>query len=149
MKQSILILKILLIYLVLTLGQVKAQTYINKEWVYNNGSPDAIDWASTFKDLWGNINTFGNTQVSDQRANILITRFDNQGGVVWQSNWDGSDYGVDLIGDDNLGYIYAVGASNYTNDTSFDITLHKYDASGNLIWETNYDGAKKNNYPIK
>jgi hypothetical protein len=153
MKHSIPILKILLIYLVLTLGQVNAQTYINKEWVQNYGSPDAIEWSSTFKDFWGNINTIGNTQVSGQRANILITRFDNQGGIVWQSNWDGprngSEYGVDLVGDDNLGYIYAVGASNYTNDTSFDITLLKYDASGNLIWETSYDGAGKNDYPIK
>lgn len=129
------------------------QTYINKQWVENYGSPDAIPWSATFADIWGNINTIGNTNVFGQRANILITRFDNQGSIIWQKDWNGplngSDYGVDLIGDDNLGYIYATGASNYSNDTTFDITLSKYDASGNLIWETNYDKAGKNDYPVK
>jgi len=128
-----------------------AQTYRNMEWVKNYGSPDSIEWSATTKDVYWNVITIGNTQVTGEKTNILVTKFDDSGSIIWQTDWNGPmngfDYGADIICD-AIGNIYAVGASHYNNDTTFDITIIKYDEYGNIEWETNYD-AGNNDYPTK
>lgn len=146
MKKFILILVFLSIF-----TAIQAQTYRNMEWVKNYGSPDSIEWSATTKDVYWNVITIGNTQVTGEKTNILVTKFDDSGSIIWQTDWNGPmngfDYGADVICD-AIGNIYAVGASHYNNDTTFDITIIKYDEYGNIEWETNYD-AGKNDYPTK
>jgi len=121
------------------------------EWVKNYGSPDSIEWSSSTTDIYWNIITIGNTRVENEKTNILISKFDNMGALVWQTDWNGPlngfDYGVDIICD-VTGNIYALGTSNYSNDTTYDITIIKYDEDGSKVWETNYDGGM-NDFPTK
>jgi hypothetical protein len=53
---------------------LKAQTYLNKEWTENFGSPDSINWSSTVIDNQGQIITISNTYDSSTRADMLLTR---------------------------------------------------------------------------
>ncbi|MCC5919002.1 MAG: S8 family serine peptidase [Cryomorphaceae bacterium] len=136
----------------LTTAGLFAQTYVNKEWVNNYGAPDTIEWAASTTDLWGRIVTTGNTMVSGQQANILITVFSEEGSIDWQTNWDGpisgADYGAAVISD-NSGNIYVAGASQYNLGTDYDIVLLKYNWQGNLQWEVSYDGFGGEDFPVE
>ncbi len=136
----------------LTATFATAQTYVNKEWVKNHGAPDTIEWSASTTDMWEQLITTGNTLVSGQYANILVTKFDEAGNISWQQDWNGnkgkSDYGAAVI-TDNSGNIYVAGASHYSNDSIFDIVLLKYDWQGNLQWAVNYDGTGGADYPVE
>jgi hypothetical protein len=142
----------LLVSLLLTAMGLHAQTYVNKEWVNNYGAPDTIAWSASATDLWGRVITAGNTVVSGQQANILITVFSEEGATEWQTDWDGplsgADYGAAVI-TDNSGNIYVAGASQYNSGSDFDIVLLKYNWQGVLQWEVNYDGANGEDYPVE
>ena len=136
----------------LTATFATAQTYVNKEWVKNHGAPDTIEWSASTTDMWEQLITTGNTLVSGQYANILVTKFDEAGNISWQQDWNGnkgkSDYGAAVI-TDNSRNIYVAGASHYSNDSIFDIVLLKYDWQGNLQWAVNYDGTGGADYPVE
>ena len=63
MKKFILILVFLSIF-----TAIQAQTYRNMEWVKNYGSPDSIEWSATTKDVYWNVITIGNTQVTGEKT---------------------------------------------------------------------------------
>lgn len=77
-----------------TVSLTSAQPYINRELVNSYGSPDTIEWQATTKDFM-NLITVGNTLVTNQHANILITKIDEIGMLVWQHDWDGTQSGSD------------------------------------------------------
>lgn len=95
--------------------------------------------------------TVGNTQVVGEGANILLTKYDDGGSILWSSNYNSSsaqnDYGIHIAEDAN-GYIYVVGTTDNLGITNYDILLLKYDAGGNLVWSTSYDSPYgKNDLP--
>ncbi|MFH2144225.1 MAG: S8 family serine peptidase, partial [Bacteroidota bacterium] len=125
-----------------------SQSIVNKEWEIGFGIPDTIDIAATTIDNYGRIYTAGNTIVPGQNANILTTRYDEDGNIVWQQTYNYSggskDYGT-CITSDNNGFIYVAGASYINLSHLTDFAILKYDTTGNLIWSTNYNGG---NYKI-
>jgi len=114
---------LLFISLILLTTFLNAQTYINKEWVENYGSPDSIDWTSTHNDIWGNINIIGNTLVTGQRANLLLSSFDNSGFEVFPNP----------VSDRQTIFIRS-GMSNH-------VVVKLYDVSGRVVKNV-YEGAK-------
>jgi len=140
---------IITLTLVLILSQsINAQIVINKDWEINFGTPDTIDVAETVIDFEGNLITTGNTIVAGQNANILTTKYDQDGNVLWQQSYNYSgaskDYGT-CITTDNFGNIYVAGASfiNYSHAT--DYVILKYDTAGTLLWSQSYN---QGNYTI-
>ncbi len=129
-----------------------SQTYVNREWVKNHSAPDSIEWLASTTDGYGNLITAGNTLVSGQHANILVTKLDENGQITWQRNWNGpkgkSDYGAAVITDGNQN-VYVAGASQYSNDSIFDIVLLKFDHQGNFIWVAPYDATGGADYPVE
>lgn len=122
---------------------IAQKQYVNKEWVKTTGIPDNLEWnASTF-DALGNIIIAGNTLVAPGNPDVLVTKYNRDGELLWQHTYGGSalaqDYGTAVTADE-FGNCFVAAA--VSNDLSlFDIVLLKYGSSGNLIWSATWNGA--------
>ncbi len=133
-------------------NSLHSQTYVNRDWVQVYGAPDTIEWSASTTDASGEIITVGNTLDTAQHANVLVTKIDWLGMIAWQVQWDGAqsgaDYGAAVMTDVNSN-IYVATASQYGNDSTYDIVLLKYNSSGTLLWEESFDGTGGDDYPVK
>ena len=62
-----------------------AQTLINQEWVSQYGLPDTITWSASTTDADGNLYTTGNTFVAGNGTDVLLTKYDPEGVLLWQT----------------------------------------------------------------
>jgi uncharacterized delta-60 repeat protein len=123
---------------------LRGQTLVNKEWSRTTGLPDAINWSGTTFDNEKNLVFAGNTLISPGNADILVTKFNANGQIVWQRTAGGTagmnDYGV-AVTTDALNNIYVAGAMTAPN-TMFDFVVLKYSPQGNLEWTRTWDGSQ-------
>jgi len=128
----------------LTAFNLQAQTYINKEWETTNGNPLGLQLTSSVTNSSNQLISVGNTSVAGQGANILITKFERDGSIIWQSEFNTSgtnnDYGVALT-EDNVGNIIVVGTTDNNSTINFDVVVLKYNTSGNLLWSAVYNSS--------
>lgn len=100
-------------------------------------------------DPLGNLTVIGTGFTIQNADDILLLRYNLNGGLVWQkneniiSNNSYEDYPNDLA-NDNLGNTYVVGTS-YDNGTLFDFITIKYNSNGDTIWTARYDGTSNGN----
>lgn len=117
---------------ILTFGQ----TYANKEWQVVSGSSMGLNWSQNITSSSGELITVGNTLLLGQGVNILTTKVDKNGNILWQSNFNlngsNSDYGVSLH-EDISGNVIVVGTVEDRISRRQNIVLLKYDLLGNLI----------------
>jgi hypothetical protein len=120
-----------------------AQTYINKEWLRTTGVPDGTDWTGTTFDSEKHLIIVGNTVTSSGNADILITKYDPDGNIVWQRTMAGSsrgnDYGVAVI-TDNQNNIFVAAALTSSNGM-FDFGVIKYSSTGDFQWFSHWDNG--------
>lgn len=121
-----------------------AQTLVNEEWATYSALSDTIDIAQSITDINGNIIITSNILVAGQQTNIITTKLDQNGNIIWQQQFNGvsngNDYGTAITADGN-GNIYVAG-STYTNGTNDqDFVSIKYDASGIIMWTQQYNGT--------
>lgn len=128
------------------------QTYVNVDWSFSTGLPDPqIPWTSS-KAYGGEfLYVVGNTQVIDQGLDVLLTKYDIEGQVVWQQTYNHidsvDDYGVDLIVDAWGNIVVCAASLSDLNGTS-DYLILKYSSNGSLEWEYTYDGiGEGEDYP--
>jgi subtilisin family serine protease len=130
-----------------------SQYYVNLAWVQIDSQADTlyfsmpgqepIEWSTSSLDIWGNLVTVGNVLQGPGDADILVTKYDSQGALLWQESYDGPagglDYGLTLI-TGNMGAVYVAGV---VTDTSgyYDIMLLKYSSAGTLQWSRRWGGA--------
>jgi subtilisin family serine protease len=104
---------------------------------------EPIEWSTSALDIWGNLVTVGNVLHSPGDADILVTKYDSQGALLWQESHDGPasglDYGLTLIMG-NMGAVYVAGV---VTDTSgyYDMMLLKYSSAGTMQWSRRWGGA--------
>ncbi len=119
------------------------QSFINKLWEDRTGNPDTIDHSATVYDSHDNIIICGNTIAANLFTDMLLTKYDKSGNVLWQITYDNnnySDYGVAVTVDaDDTIYVAATSVTSLTN--GFDYVILKYDPDGNLIWTTTHNGS--------
>ena len=120
-----------------------SQTYVNKEWSQTTGLPGNIDWSASAVDPQGNIIVVGNTLVAPGDPDVLISKFNRDGNLLWQQqyhgNTDGEDYGT-AVAIDHLGNCY-VAATVSNEGAAFDVAVLKYDPEGVLAWHAEWNGA--------
>lgn len=144
MKQANNFKLLLIAFIVFCANNSFAQTMLNEEWTAYSELSDTIDRAQSIIDNNGNIIFVGNILVAGQQANLITTKLDKNGNIIWQQQFNGTsngnDYGTAITIDGN-GYIYVAGSTyaNATNDQDF-VSI-KYDASGNLMWAKQYNGT--------
>lgn len=119
-----------------------AQMYVNKEWVETTGLPDNLEWTASTFDALGNVIVVGNTLVAPGNPDVLITKYDREGVLLWQQTYGGTagaqDYGVAVVAD-GVGNVFVAAAATNTS-TALDIVVLNYDANGTLIWSTPWNG---------
>ena len=129
-----------LILAILLFGNIYAQTLINQEWVVQYGLPDTITWSASTTDGSGNLYTAGNTINPNGHADVLLTKYDPEGNLLWQQTYDHTgenDYGVAILLHSNGELTVAAAVYDPAND--FDIGILHYDSGGNLQWTTSHD----------
>ena len=130
---------ILLCMLLMTSNWLNAQTYINEEWEQHTGTPNSslinakvttrLDNANDLIVVGHTVNTNGNTD-------ILITKYNEEGSLHWQKQYNGignaNDYGTGVWTDANNN-VYVIGVTEGVN-SNLDVCLLKYDVLGALVW---------------
>lgn len=120
-----------------------AQTYVNKEWSETTGLPDTLNWNASVFDVQGNVLMTGNTLAGPGNPDMLINKYDREGGLVWQRGFDGTAHGPDYggaIASDYSGNVFVAGATTSSSGLQ-DITVLKYSTDGDLIWHSTWDGV--------
>jgi hypothetical protein len=128
------------IALTFILFKVDAQVLVNQEWMTQYGLPDTIAWSASVTDPGGNLYTTGNTFVTGNNTDVLLTKYDSDGNLVWQQTYDytgQNDYGIAIIlhSDGDL----TIAAAFYDTNKDFDIGLLHYNTNGTLLWSKNHD----------
>ncbi len=118
------------------------KTYVNKEWDNSTGKVGNIQRTASAVDNFGNLIVIGNTMNQSNNSDVLITKYNTNGHILWEQTYNGSgnsdDYGVQLkINNSNEIFV----ASALQEQTSMDFGLLKYSPSGNLIWASTWDGS--------
>lgn len=118
------------------------KTYVNKEWDNSTGKVGNIQRTASAVDNFGNLIVIGNTMNQSNNSDVLITKYNTNGQILWEQIYNGSgngdDYGVQLkINNSNEIFV----ASALQEQTSMDFGLLKYSPSGNLIWASTWDGS--------
>src|SRR5690606_3406267 len=89
----------------------------------------------------------GNTLAAPGNPDVLITKYDRGGALLWQQTFAGSaggqDYGVAGKADASGNCFVAAAVTGAGSD--FDIAVLKYSSTGTLVWSTVWNGP--NNLP--
>ncbi len=126
----------------LLITNLQAQNYLIQDWVQTSGLPDTVDWSASIVDGSGNIYVTSNTISATEKANILTTKYNSSGTVLWEVEKDGADendYGV-AITVDGSGYVYVAAASFTSGTNYYDYLIIKYNSSGTQQWTATYNG---------
>jgi len=147
--------KYLFIIFVLTsfLCDVQAQSQervlINKEWITNTGIADTIPITSSCTDNEGKLLITTNIKTSNQNSDLIISKLDKFGNIIWENTYNGSsnltDFGTAVCVDQGNNVIVVGATLNSTQN--YDFIIIKYDTDGNLIWTQTFNGSG-NNYDV-
>jgi len=84
----------------------------------------------------------GNTLVAPGNPDVLITKYDRAGTLLWQQTFAGTtgvqDYGVAVAADGSGNCFVAAAVTN--TSSSLDIAVLKYNAAGTLVWSAFWNG---------
>ena len=124
---------------------VTAQTLINRAWKDRTGHPTlAYNFIASMKDTAGNVYYVGNTYHLGEQENYLISKYQANGSLVWQQEFNSvtgdKDFGADIYikGD----YVYVAGTSwDSAGNTAMFWTLKLNRSDGNEVWSQKFQGA--------
>ena len=123
---------------------VKYDAAGNELWaVRYDGPANGTDQASALTvDAAGSVYVAGRSMGVGSWDDYATVKYDADGNELWAARYDGPDLGNDvarsLVADD-LGNVYVTGYSEGVG-TASDYATVKYDADGNELWVTRYDG---------
>lgn len=90
----------------------------------------------------GNIYVTGRSKSIANSEDYYTISYDSNGNELWSDRFSSAGLGFDEASDISVGAsgnLYVTGY-NYNGATNNDYTTVKYDLSGNLIWQTSFDG---------
>lgn len=123
---------------------MQAQTLVNRAWKTTTGSPKlSIDHlAGTATGSY--VILVGNTYTVGQEENMLITKYNYSGQILWQTEYNVADTLSDLGLDVHIqgSYVYVTGAAMATDISGAGMATLKLTVdSGHIVWDTAYAGA--------
>ena len=95
--------------------------------------------ASSFTDK----NTNSSDYLSETYSKIMLIKTDERGNELWRKFYGGEkhQFAKKIEFNDNNSF-YIIGSTLNNTNGSFDISLHKIDSNGDVIWQTTYGGNK-------
>ncbi|MDO8414492.1 MAG: SBBP repeat-containing protein [Gallionellaceae bacterium] len=129
---------------------IKYDTNGNQRWLatYDGSSVYSRSVATKLvMDAAGNVYVTGYTSSNGSfaDADCITIKYDAGGNQLWVAQYNGPRNGGDFsngLAVDKGGNVYVVGSSAGVSfdQTSYDYFIVKFDANGNKIWESNYNG---------
>ncbi|MBZ0203246.1 MAG: SBBP repeat-containing protein [Ignavibacteria bacterium] len=122
---------------------------VNPEWLkLYNGANNLNDrgYRSVLDDS-GHIYLGGTTEISLNKVNALLIKYNSNGEIVWKRQFDTTSnssislYGMDI---DNFGNIYITGII-YTSN--YNVIIAKYNAAGTLLWHRLFNPGGIEDWP--
>lgn len=134
---------------IITSGLIKINFSGNFQWYRKFMDEDSI-WGSAMSvaiGTSGNIYTAGSVKPLNSYFNDILTmKFNSNGQILWAKKFNGpadfEDHGHVITVDDSEN-VYVAGKTSGIG-TQDDLTLIKYDSSGNELWVRYYDGPAHN-----
>jgi hypothetical protein len=135
------------------LNPLQAQQFlVNQAWTTATGQPDTTNftltawdkfaWSASELDNYGKLVTTGNTFVSPGNTDVLLTKYNTNGQILWQKTFDGPaggyDYGIS-VEIDVWNNIYVAGTTMDSNGF-MDYFIIKTNSSGTQQWTYTWDG---------
>ena len=122
---------------------MNAQTIANKVWEANGGTPaDDLIYQQSTLDNMNNLIIVGNTYTTGQEENVWIAKYDPEGILLWQYEYNyasnGRDYATNVITDGN-GTIFVTGSIFDNVSNTFDFLTLKISTTGILQWIATHD----------
>lgn len=121
-----------------------AQTLVNSSWSTTTGLPlPDKEWAASALRSDGSLISLGHTISSVGHADVLLTRYDPDGQVLWQQTYHhtglSEEFGIDLAltAEDEI-LVCAASMSDSTSDA--DYLVLRFDVEGQFLWSYLYDG---------
>ena len=115
---------------------------VEQEWVneYSLGGRNLL--SATTLDAAGNIYNVGQTIGPDSSYDFLTIKYLTDGTEAWARSYSGPTFGADIAKHVIVDEFANVYVSGTIAGTQTDVALVKYDESGNLLWQLNYDGTQ-------
>ena len=91
----------------------------------------------------GNFYLVGSKRIIHKYEDIRIIKTNSKGQKIWDKNYGGNfdDIGESIIETDNNTFVVA--ASTFSYGTAGDVMMMKINSDGDVIWQKNYGGEKK------
>lgn len=113
------------------------QMYINREWGNTTGTVGAMHRTTSTLDNNQNLIVACNTLNASGNSDVLVTKYDSDGLILWQQTYNGSangnDYAVQLAAN-NSNEIFIAAALEQSS--GIDFGLLKYSPTGSLLFST-------------
>ena len=126
--------------------KVELTDSVREAWVrfYGSGLAPAEDFAfAVAVDGSGNVHVTGYSTDTTSLADYVTIKYNAAGVLQWVARYNGpenSDDRATAIAVDGLGNVYVTGYSYDASGTYSDYVTIKYDANGNQLWITRYNG---------
>ncbi|MEX1192950.1 MAG: S8 family serine peptidase [Brumimicrobium sp.] len=120
------------------------QIYFSENWTQDGGEVPLFYKNASVTDDMGNVYMTGSTINSSNNHDILIQKFDPDGGLLWQETFNGAanldDMSADIFVDEGYNvFITGTSIENVSND--HDLVVLKYNSDGIFQWSSYYDNG--------
>ncbi|MEZ4849168.1 MAG: SBBP repeat-containing protein [Bacteroidia bacterium] len=128
---------------------LSAQIYVNQEWESITALPDTtVKWSASTLDPSENLIVCGNTLVTNEGVNVLITKYDREGVKLWEVDYhydaNSNEYGIAVTTDES-GNIFVASALFTGTVPESDYLILKYNSVANFQWDEIFDGSGSGN----
>jgi len=127
---------------ILVFGQ--DQVYFSEIWNQDGGEAALFYKNSSATDDIGNVYMAGSSINSNNNHDIIVQKFDPDGGLLWEETYNGAanldDFAADIFVDENYD-VFITGASVQVAINDEDLIVLKYNSNGVLKWTNYYDNG--------
>jgi len=127
---------------ILVFGQ--DQVYFSETWTQDGGESALFYKNSSTTDNIGNVYMAGSAININNNHDIIVQKFDPDGGLLWEETFNGAanmdDFAADIFVDDNYN-VFVTGSSVKLVANDQDLVVLKYNSSGVFQWYSYYDNG--------